>query len=62
VPRKGRKWNRTSAIYNESLDDIVRDFEGGADMKTLAYNYAVSAPTIKRWLKDLGYVHAKTGR
>jgi hypothetical protein len=67
--KKGRKWGRTALAY-EQIDEILRDFEGRTGigkvktptMKDLAAKYGVSAPTLKRWIKEKGYIHDGTGR
>lgn len=58
----GRKWGRTRAIYEDHMDDIVRDFKGGAELREIATKYDVSPPTIANWLIKAGYKHRKKGR
>jgi transposase len=58
----GKKWGRTAAIFEESMGDIQRDFEGGAEIKEIAAKYEVSPPTITNWLIKAGYKHRKKGR
>lgn len=58
----GKKWGRTATIFEESMEDIALDFEGGADLKEIAAKYDVSAPTITNWLIAEGYKHRKRGR
>lgn len=58
----GKKWGRTAAIFEESMDDIAQDFEGGAELKEIAAKYEVSPPTITNWLIKAGYKHRTKGR
>jgi hypothetical protein len=62
MARKRRRWGKTQEIYDDAIESIQRAYEGGATFKDIATTWGVSAPTIKKWLKDLGYVHDKTGR
>lgn len=58
----GKKWGRTAVIFDESMDDIARDFEGGAELREIAVKYDVSPPTITNWLISAGYKHRQKGR
>lgn len=58
----GRKWGRTREIFEASMNDIERDFEGGAELREIAAKYEVSAPTITNWLITAGYKHRRKGR
>jgi len=58
----GKKWGRTGAIYEAHMDDIARDFEGGAELREIAIRYGVSPPTITNWLIAAGYKHRRKGR
>jgi len=58
----GKKWGRTKLIYDEHMDSIERDFEGGAELREIATKYDVSPPTITNWLIASGYKHRQKGR
>lgn len=58
----GKKWGRTKVIFDDHMDDIARDFEGGAELREIATKYDVSPPTITNWLIAAGYKHRKKGR
>jgi transposase-like protein len=58
----GKKWGRTGAIYEAHMEEIARDFEGGAELKEIATKYGVSPPTITNWLIKAGYKHRRKGR
>lgn len=55
-------WNRTREVYDKHFEDIVREFEGGAEETDIAARYGVSGPTIGRWLTKAGYKHRGRGR
>lgn len=58
----GRKWGRTQEIFDASMNEIERDFEGGAELREIAAKYNVSPPTITNWLIKAGYKHRTKGR
>jgi hypothetical protein len=57
-----KKWGRTAQTYEVHIENIVEDYVNGATMKAIGERYGISGPTVKRWLKELGYIHDRTGR
>jgi transposase-like protein len=53
---------RTREIFEQSIDAIASDYEGGMALKDIAANYGVSPPTINNWLIRAGYKRRKKGR
>lgn len=60
--KTAKRWGKTQQTYDLHIESIVEDYIAGTTMKDIGERYGVSGPTVKRWLKELGYVHDKTGR
>jgi transposase len=53
---------RTREIFETSMDEIARLYEGQMPVKDIADRFGVSAPTIANWLIKTGYKRRKKGR
>lgn len=53
---------RVQALFERKISRVTRSYEGGTDIRQIAAQVGVSAPTISRWLTIEGYKHKKRGR
>ncbi len=55
-------WRRTEAVFETHFKDIAEQYEAGRDIKDIAQDMGVSAPTVSNWLRKGGYKRRKRGR
>lgn len=54
--------DRVQTLFEQNIRHVVKAYEAGEDLKAIAHEAGVSAPTVAKWLTQEGYRHKAKGR
>lgn len=54
--------DRVQTLFEQNIRQVVKAYEAGEDLKVIAHEAGVSAPTVTKWLTQEGYRHKAKGR